>query len=332
MRRMLAEWEKQRALLLSFPHPQSDWADDLERALSPFVKIALGVAYNQKVIIVCDNQAKISDMFCSTHNLEFVELPTNDTWIRDYGAISIEEGGTTKLLDFDFNAWGGKFAYHLDNQVNAHLHIKGYFGDTLLESIDFTLEGGSIESDGEGTILTTTECLCNPNRNGGLGKAQVESKLKEYLGARRVLWLNHGFLAGDDTDSHIDTLARFVAKDTIMYVECNDLHDEHYEALLAMKTQLQSFTQTNGEPYTLIPLPMTSPKYNQEGKRLPATYANFFIANHALLYPTYQDANDKKVGEIFKAFFPDKEIIGIDCMRLIEQGGSLHCSTMQVAL
>ncbi|MEA2028012.1 MAG: agmatine deiminase family protein, partial [Campylobacterota bacterium] len=153
----------------------------------------------------------------------------------------------------------------------------------------------------------------------------------EYLGAKRVLWLDHGFLIGDDTDSHIDTLARFVAKDTIMYVKCDDESDEHYEALQAMEAQLQSFAQESGEPYKLIALPMSAPKFDSEGNRLPATYANFLITNGALLYPTYKDKlNDKAVGEIFRSIFPDKEVIGIDCMRLIEEGGSLHCSTMQV--
>jgi len=332
MKRMPAEWEEQQALLLSFPHPNSDWADDLDRALSPFVKIALAAAYAQRVIIVCDDKAKIADMFCSTNNMEFVEIPTNDTWIRDYGYITIEENGVTRLLDFDFNAWGGKFEYGLDNAINGVLYEKGYMGKIPLEAIDFTLEGGSIESDGAGTILTTTECLCNSNRNGGLNKMQIEAKLQEYLGTTRVLWLDHGFLRGDDTDSHIDTLARFVSKDTIMYVQCEDANDEHYEALKAMEAQLQSFRQIDGTPYNLIALPMTSPKIDSEGNRLPATYANFLITNGAILYPTYQDPNDKKVGEIFKALFPTREIIGIDCMKLIEQGGSLHCSTMQVGV
>ena len=333
MKRMIAEWEPQQALLLSFPHKNSDWADDLNKALSPFVKIALAAAYSQRVIIICDNKEKIADMFCSTNNMEFVEIPTNDTWIRDYGYITIEEDGVTKLLDFDFNAWGGKFEYALDNALNGMLYNRGLMGEVPLEAIGFTLEGGSIESDGAGTILTTTECLCNANRNGGLTKMQIEAKLKEYLGAKRVLWLDHGFLIGDDTDSHIDTLARFVAKDTIMYVKCNNESDEHYEALKAMEAQLQSFRQETGEPYKLIALPMSDPKFDGEGNRLPATYANFLITNGTILYPTYKErVKDRAVGEIFKEFFPDKEIIGIDCMKLIEQGGSLHCSTMQVGV
>jgi agmatine deiminase len=262
--------------------------------------------------------------------MTFIEIPTNDTWIRDYGYISIKENDEVKLLDFTFDGWGGKFESSLDNSVNKALHQKGYLGITPLEQIDFVLEGGSIESDGEGTILTTSTCLCNPNRNGGLSKQEIEERLQTYLGAQRVLWLDHGYLAGDDTDSHIDTLARLVNKTTIMYVKCDDTEDEHYEELRQMEVQLQSFTTTEGNPYTLIPLPMCEAKYDDTGERLPATYANFLITNHALIYPTYDDKNDTKVGELFTEVFPDREIIPVNCLKLIEQGGSLHCSTMQI--
>jgi agmatine deiminase len=210
------------------------------------------------------------------------------------------------------------------------LSKKGYFGSTTLQTIDFVLEGGSIESDGMGTILTTSECLCNHNRNGGLSKDVIETKLTEYLGAKRVLWLDHGYLAGDDTDSHIDTLARFVNPTTIAYVQCKDESDEHYEALLAMEKQLTTFETTDGKPYTLVPLPMVSAIIDDEGNRLGATYANFLITNHALLYPTYGVKEDEPAKECFKSLFPALEIIPINCTRLIEQGGSLHCSTMQV--
>jgi agmatine deiminase len=156
-------------------------------------------------------------------------------------------------------------------------------------------------------------------------------KLKETLGATRVLWLDYGYLAGDDTDSHIDTLARFVNQETIAYVKCDNKEDEHYQALKSMEEQLQTFQTSEGNPYRLIPLPMPQAIYSDEGLRLPATYANFLITNGALLYPTYSDKNDKIVHEIFKALFPDKESIPINCLKLIEQGGSLHCSTMQIA-
>ncbi|MCF6206889.1 MAG: agmatine deiminase family protein [Sulfurovum sp.] len=336
MRRVPAEWEKQRCVLMSFPHEETDWynPDDpksLDAALSPFIRIAQAIAYKEPVYIICKEKKRISDMFCSTHNMIFWELPTNDTWIRDYGYISIEEDGEKRLLDFTFDGWGGKFDAALDNRVNEALYKTGLMGTTPLERIDFVLEGGSIESDGAGTILTTSQCLCNPNRNGGLTKQEAESKLRQYLGATRVLWLDHGYLAGDDTDSHIDTLARFVNPETIVYVKCDDMQDEHYEALKAMEAQLQSFHTKEGKPYTLVPLPMCEAKFDTQGNRLPATYANFLITNDALIYPTYNDPHDKSAGEIFKTLFPDKEIIPVNCLKLIEQGGSLHCSTMQVA-
>jgi agmatine deiminase len=227
-----------------------------------------------------------------------------------------------------FIAIGGSAMHNLA----IALHKKGYMGTIPLEHIDFVLEGGSVESDGKGTILTTSQCLCNPNRNGGLGKTEVERHLKRYLGAKRVLWLDHGYLAGDDTDSHIDTLARFTDESTITYVKCEDRTDEHYHALSLMEEELRTFRQANGEPYRLIPLPMCDARYSASGERLPATYANFLMTNDALLFPTYNDSqNDRKSEETLRALFPEKEMIPINCLKLIEEGGSLHCSTMQVA-
>ena len=334
-KRVPAEWERQQCVLMSFPHEETDWHNpdkqtDLEDSLSPFIRIAQAIAYAQAVYIICKDKSKISSMFCSTRNMTFIEIPTNDTWIRDYGYISVMEDKEKKLLDFTFDGWGAKFEASLDNTVNSALHKKRYMGITPLESIDFVLEGGSIESDGEGTILTTTACLCNPNRNSGLSKKKVEEKLQQMLGTQRVLWLDYGYLAGDDTDSHIDTLARFVNKETIVYVKCDNKEDEHYDALQKMEEQLKTFNTMEGNPYTLIALPMTDAIYNDKKERLPATYANFLIANDALIYPTYSDKNDKIVHEIFTGLFPVKEIIPINCLKLIEQGGSLHCSTMQI--
>ena len=329
---MPAEWEKQQCVLMSFPHENTDWAEgNLNEALSPFIRIAQAIAYKEAVYIICKDKEQTASLFCSTRNMTFIEIPTNDTWIRDYGYISIFEDGQKRLLDFTFDGWGAKFEASLDNAVNSALHQKGYMGTTPLQQIDFVLEGGSVESDGEGSILTTSSCLCNPNRNGGQSKEAIETKLQEMLGCQRVLWLDHGYLTGDDTDSHIDTLARFVNKETIAYVKCDNKEDEHYEALLQMEQQLKTFTTLKGETYTLIPLPMTEAIYDNDGTRLPATYANFLICNDALLYPTYNDLHDNEVGRLFRDLFPEKEIIPINCLKLIEQGGSLHCSTMQVS-
>lgn len=336
MKRVPAEWERQQCVLMSFPHEETDWNDpddpsELKAALSPFIRIAQAIAYGEAVYIICKDKEKTASMFCSPRNLSFIEIPTDDTWIRDYGYISIKEDDEKKLLDFTFDGWGGKFDASLDNTVNTALHQKGYMGTTPLEGIDLVLEGGSIESDGKGTILTTSACLCNPNRNGGLTKEEMEQKLQIHLGAQSVLWLDHGYLEGDDTDSHIDTLARFVNTETIVYVKCLDKDDAHYEALYQMEKQLKTFKTAKDEFYTLIPLPMTDAIYSESGERLPATYANFLITNDALVYPTYGDKNDTVVHEIFKEIFPKKEIIPVNCLKLIEQGGSLHCSTMNIA-
>lgn len=332
MRVLPAEWYGERAVMMAFPHSGTDWADiGLDRALSPFIRIAQAIAYRTLVLIICDNRERVSTLFCSTFNMIFIEIDTNDTWTRDYGYISILESGAVKLLDFKFNGWGGKFEYSLDNMVNRRLHSMGYLGTTPLESVDFVLEGGSIDSDGAGTILTTTRCLCNINRNGGLSKVEVEEKFKELFGVDRVLWLDYGYLAGDDTDSHIDTLARFISEDTICYVECRDKEDEHYQELNRMRGQLESFRMRDGGSYRLIPLPMPSPKWHPEsGKRLPATYANFLITKGSVIYPTYSVKEDREAGDIFKSLFPDREIIPVECSRLIIEGGSLHCSTMQI--
>ena len=333
MRRLKAEWEPHKTILIAFPHEETDWArdGDLQKAWTPFVRIAQAVAYSQNVTILCRDKTAISDLFCSTTNMNFVTMAYDDTWTRDYGPLSVDEEGAKKLLDFTFDGWGGKFDAALDNRVNRKLQRRGYFGTTPLESIDFVLEGGSIETDGKGTILTTSRCLCNPNRNGGLGKEEVEAKLREYLGAERILWLDHGYLAGDDTDSHIDTLARFVASDAIAYVRCDDPADEHYDELKKMEEELHALRRADGTPYRLVPLPMAPARYDEEGHRLPATYANFLIANQALLYPTYGDLKlDRSVGAIFRELFPEREIIPIPSSILITQGGSLHCSTMQI--
>ena len=330
MKYLPAEWQKQRAVLMAFPHKNSDWNSNLKSALVPFIRIAQAIAYKEPVYIICDKKELIVDLFCSTRNMSFIEIESNDTWIRDFGYISIFEEGEMKLLDFKFDGWGGKFDATLDNEVNRTFHKKGYMGITPLEVIDFVLEGGAIESDGLGTILTTSACLCNKNRNGGLSKDEVEERLAEYLGIKRVLWLDYGYLAGDDTDSHVDTLARFVSEDTIMYVQCLDKKDEHYIELKKMEEQLEEFTTLNNKKYNLIPLPMVSAQFDKDKKRLPATYANFLITNGALVYPTYSVKEDKVVHEIFKLFFEDKEVIPVECSRLIEEGGSLHCSTMQI--
>ena len=196
--------------------------------------------------------------------------------------------------------------------------------------MDFELEGGSIESDGLGTLLTTAECLLNDNRNRHLDKTLIEERLKRDFGVKRVLWLDHGFLKGDDTDSHIDTLARLCPNHTIVYVQCSDVNDEHFEALQKMELQLRSFVTPEGKPYRLLALPMPDPVYDEDGERLPATYANYLVMDHAILFPIYdQKEHDLSAAAILQQAFPQHEIVGVDCRALIRQHGSLHCVTMQ---
>lgn len=309
-KRLPAEWEPQDAVLLAWPHENTDWAPVLKEARKTFDHIARAVQRFQRVIRVAP------DAF---------NIPTDDTWARDFGPITIEENGAPLLLDFTFNGWGNKFPAEQDNRITQTLHQLGAFGHTPLRSIDLILEGGSIESDGEGTLLTTAECLLNPNRNPNLSKGQIETALRKELGIDTILWLNHGALLGDDTDAHIDTLARLAPDRTIVYTACNDPADEHYAELKKMERELEAFPD-----YRLLPLPWPSPKYDDEGHRLPATYANYLVINGAVLVPTYNDpADDAALGVVQKAF-PDREMIGIDCSTLILQHGSLHCVTMQI--
>lgn len=330
---MPAEWAAQSAVLLSWPHINTDWAYMLDEVKSCFYQIAKAiVAGNEQLIIVTpEPDAVMKELHdIDNGNIRYFEMQTNDTWARDFGAVSVLENGENAIIDFKFNAWGLKFAADKDNLINSKLYNAGLFNAKYHNALSFVLEGGSIESDGKGTILTTEECLLSKNRNGSLDKAEIETELKKYLGAKRVLWLSHGALAGDDTDSHVDTLARLCDENTIAYVKCNDVKDEHYEDLAAMEAELKDFRTEDGKPYNLVALPMAGAVYDEDGMRIPATYANFLIMNNRVLVPIYnQKENDDKALEILSKVFPDRVVIGIDCNALIKQHGSLHCVTMQ---
>jgi agmatine deiminase len=261
--------------------------------------------------------------------VRLISCPTNDTWARDFGPIAIEEYGEQVLLDFGFNGWGLKFAAHRDNQITRHLAGLGLF-TARHQPVGLILEGGSIESDGNGTLLTTAECLLNPNRNPHLRKSDIELALGHRLGADHILWLENGYLVGDDTDSHIDTLARLCPNDTICYVKCDDPDDEHYSALQAMEAELHAFRTRSGAAFRLLPLPWPKATFDEDGERLPATYANYLVINGAVLVPTYDDPADAAALATVAAAYPEREIIGIDCRPLILQHGSLHCVTMQL--
>ena len=304
----------------------------LEEVQQCFINIAQEITKRELLLIVTPEPEKVKQQITATvnmNNVRFLQCATNDTWARDHGAITMIDTGTPSLLDFAFNGWGLKYASELDNQITRQAVETGALNGQYVNRLDFILEGGSIESDGMGTLLTTSECLLSSNRNERLNQVEIEDYLKSVFHLQQVLWLDHGYLAGDDTDSHIDTLARFCSTDTIAYVKCEDKEDEHYGALHAMEEQLKTFRTLAGEPYRLLALPMAD-KVEEDGERLPATYANFLIMNDAILYPTYQQPdNDRKAGEVLQQAFPKHQVIGIDCRALIKQHGSLHCVTMQ---
>ena len=330
-RRLPAEWELQNAIQITFPHSDSDWAPVLDRVIPCFAEIIAEVSQYEKVLLVCKDIAETQKHLHSskTENIIYIEVPSNDTWARDHGGITIEDEGEHIMLDFVFNGWGLKFAADRDNLITERLHRAGIFSVSEFIKTGLVLEGGSIESDGQGTLLTTAECQLSPNRNPQYDQEEIEGRFKFWLGAERVLWLHHGYLAGDDTDSHIDTLARFCDAHTIAYVQCRDKTDEHFNELSLMESERLSFRRSDGKPYHLVPLPMPDACYDEDGQRLPATYANFLIINGAVLVPTYNVPQDTKALEILAGCFPNRKIIGIDCSALILQHGSLHCISMQ---
>lgn len=330
-----AEWHKQSMIQLTWPHRNTDWADMLEEVNTCFLRLAHEISIRQNLLIVTPEPDEVKKLLLrqgtDCRSVFFMKCPTNDTWARDHAFITMLKGdGTPLLLDFCFNGWGMKFAAHYDNQINNRLFGAGKLRGEYKDCRDFVLEGGSIESDGKGTLLTTAECLLSANRNDTMSRKEIEARLKELFNLKQVLWLEHGYLAGDDTDSHVDTLARLCPGDTIVYVQCKDTADEHYEALKSMEEELRAFRTPEGIPYRLLPLPMPAAIYDENGERLPATYANFLIMDRAVLYPVYgQPENDRKAGEVLAEAFPGREVAGIDCRVLIRQHGSLHCVTMQ---
>lgn len=325
MRRLPAEFEEQSFIQVVFPHKKSDWSDYLEEAEKNFVDIINAIAKYQQCLVVCDEVSRVQAHFTSYENIRFIEVPTNDTWARDSSAITVYEDGEPLLLDFLFTAWGGKFDASLDNAMSQKL---ADVYDAPMKSVDFILEGGAIESNGKGTLLITSECVFNPNRNAALSREQSLDVLREEFGVSNIISLEHGYLSGDDTDSHIDTLARFVDEETIVYLKCEDEEDEHFEALQAMEAELKDFRDQDGQAFKLVPLPFTQAIYDED-ERLPATYANFLIMNKAVLVPVYNDPNDQKALKTLQEVFPTRQIIPVNCSTLIRQHGSLHCVTMQ---
>ncbi|MEA3275584.1 MAG: agmatine deiminase family protein [Pseudomonadota bacterium] len=337
MPRLPAEWEPQSAVMLTWPHRGTDWAPRLDEVEPLYAGLAALITRYQRVLLICrdsSHRAGVNRLLTETganpRRILFALAASNDSWARDHGPIAVFEDGRPRLLDFRFNGWGGKFPAELDDLITTQLLGTGLFVGAELTRSQLVLEGGAIETDGRGTLLATRRTLVDDNRNPDWTRQGIEAELARHLGIERFLWLEHGALSGDDTDGHIDTLARFCAPDTICYVRCDDESDPDLAELASMEQELRSLTRADGEPYRLVPLPHPSPVQDAGGRRLPASYANFLVINGAVLVPVYGDPADTIAADRLQRLFPTRKILSIDCRPLIRQGGSLHCVTMQL--
>ena len=332
--RIPAEWEPQGFVQLTWPHKDSLWYE-VEKVQECYTNIVKAILPHEPLLIVCrDREETESDLrrcgLDSLDGIRFAESPINDTWARDHGAISVfGDNGEKCILDFVFNGWGLKFASDLDNQITRNIYGKGVFAQDVkyIDMRPYVLEGGSIDTDGAGTLMATSECLCSLNRNEYLSREEIEDRLKKAFGLKRILWLDHGAIAGDDTDSHVDILARFLSEDTIAYTSCDDPNDENYSSLKAMEEQLRRFRTLDGRPYKLIPLPLPDALYLDD-YRLPGSYANFLIINGAVLVPGADSPKDEVARERLQSVFPGRKVEVIDCRALLSGHGGLHCITM----
>ena len=335
--RFPAEWEPQSAVLIAWPHAGTDWAERLGEVEDTYVALVSAITrFEDVVVCVADAdlqtyaEARLRSNRVEMDRVRFVEVPYDDTWLRDSGPITlVDETGAPRfrLLDFRFTGWGGKFEASLDDQLVERLDEAGTFRDDIRQPLDFALEGGAIETDGAGTLLTTWRCL--GERHPGVERSAISTALSDWLRQERVLWLDHGYLEGDDTDAHVDTLARFAAPDAIVFQACDDPADTHYAELKAMADEIAALRTADGTPYRLFPLPWPRPIRDGE-RRLAASYANFLVINGAVLMPAYGDPADDAAVAVLQEAFPDREIIVIPCRPLIWQNGSLHCITMQL--
>ena len=333
--RLPAEWEPQSAVLIAWPHAGTDWADRLADVETTYVALAAAATRFQPLIIVVASnelrlrvQALLTGEGVDLSKIRFVELPYDDTWLRDSGPITLKsDDGRFQLTDFRFTGWGGKFGAEQDDALVAGLVGEGVFGKAAHKRIDWALEGGGIESDGVGTVLTTWRCLTQ--RHPEQSREAMSAILSDSLHAQRVLWLDYGYLEGDDTDAHIDTLARFAPGERIVYQACDDKDDPHYDELRRMGEELAALRTPSGRPYQLYPLPWAKPIVD-EGRRLAASYANYLIVNGAVLVPAYGDTADDEAARIIAEAHPGREVVQVPCRPLIWQNGSLHCITMQL--
>jgi agmatine/peptidylarginine deiminase len=331
-----AEWEPQAGILLAWPHQDTDWAANLAAVEGSYRELIHGIlGFEDVYLIVANAQIRARaesvlgrSVLHQEGQLHWIELPYNDTWLRDSGPITLLDGRKPRWLDFVFTGWGDKFEASLDDAIPAGLAARPEFSHIPRQRVDFALEGGAVETDGKGTLLATWTCLSR--RHPGKSRSELEKILGQTLALDRFLWLEHGELAGDDTDAHIDTLARFVSPERIVYQGCESPSDEHYRALQGMAGELEAMNARSGRPFELFPLPFAPPIHADDGRRLAASYANFLIINGAVLMPGYDVDTDLDAAEVLQAAMPDHDVIIVPCRPLIEQNGSLHCISMQL--
>jgi agmatine deiminase len=331
---MPAEWESQEAIWLSWPHKAATWPGNFKPIPSVFAAIAAHTSVREKVRInlMPDLQKKARSLIEAAgavmENVEFYENPTNDAWCRDHGPIFVRDARTKEVAvtDWEYNSWGGKYPpFDKDNQIPAR--IARQLGARRF-STGMVLEGGSIDVNGKGLLLTTEACLLNPNRNPGMGRNEIEHCLRDFLGIDEVLWLGEG-IAGDDTDGHVDDLARFFREDGIVTCVEKGRSDVNYAALKDNLERLKELRTPAGKKFKIAELPMPAPVL-RKGTRLPASYANFLIINGAVLMPAFrQPKKDREAAEVLASCFPDREVIAIDCLELVWGLGTLHCISQQ---
>jgi len=332
--RLPAEWEAQAGVLIAWPHAGTDWAPRLLDIDDAYVALASAIA-RFETVIVCAADASIrehaarrlADAGVARDRVRFVDAEYDDTWLRDSGPITLAADAKFRLADFRFTGWGGKFEASRDDRLIEALIEKGLFRNAEHRRINWALEGGAIESDGKGTILTTWRCM--HQRHPQMSREDMTRLLAESFGADRVLWLDHGYLEGDDTDAHIDTLARFAPDDAIVYQACNDMADPHFGELARMAEELTALRTADGKPYTLYALPWAHAIVD-DGRRLAASYANYLVLNGAVVMPAYGDANDAAAAAVIAQAHPGRQVVQVDARPLIWQNGSVHCLTMQV--
>lgn len=328
--RLLPEWHPQWGVLIAWPHADTDWSELLEDAEAVYRQLARAIAAREALLILCRDTAhrnrvreQLLSAGVSARHLHFHVLPFDDTWTRDYGPLALRGPNGPELTDFIFNGWGGKYDAHRDNAVNQQLPWR-----VPLRTCSLVLEGGAVDTDGQGTLLTTAACMKHPGRNPDLDEAALEMRLRELLGVNDIIQLEHGALEGDDTDGHVDTLARFCGPASLAYVQCTDAEDAHYGELRALEDELSALARTRG--WHLTPLPLPPAIHDDQGRRLPATYANFLILNNAVLMPVYGEATDEPARKQLQTAFPDRVVETVYCRPLLRQGGSLHCATLQL--